>query len=343
LRIAYLGGARSEKGYQSLPAILAKLWAEHVERGQDRFIIQSAFDFPLPAAGANKLVADARTELGRLPHDKVELVDEPCRLSRKCDIGLLPYDRSRYYARCSSILVELLASGVPVVVPAGCWLADQLAEPNRQYHLSLRENQQIVGRVATDRSLHAKVPANADHLLLLLRWPVGLQLCTGGYARVEMTCWAAGGRMLGSRTVVVGPALPDRLSTALVRLAAGTAGVTVIWRNAYGAQAMEFRECELCFLRSDRPLPLGAVGLAAADRDQMADLLDDVIRHHAHYRTTALQFAPQWTEWHNPARVVSELVARASTTRRDIDSGLQAPPRPHYHSQPSTRNSSLRT
>jgi glycosyltransferase involved in cell wall biosynthesis len=352
LRIAFLGGARSEKGYQDLPAIVGKLWTEHVERGKTRFVIHSAFELPGPTAA----VAAARAALGRLPPDKVSLLDQPldsgdyCQLNRQCDIGLLPYDRSRYHARCSGVLVELLSAGVPVVVPAGTWLADQLAEPNRKYHLRLRESQPIAGRMTTGKSTSAAVPRAANYLLLSLRWPLGIQLCTGGYARVQMTCWAAGGRMLGRRAVVVGPGLPDRLSTALVRLEPDTAEVTVVWRNAYGTQPLEFGECELCFLRSDpaRPLPLGAVGLAAAEREQIAEMLDDVIRHHAHYRQTALEFAPRWNAWHNPARVVSELVARASSTRPQVDAPRPhgplshsplppGPPAPHYLGQPSVQ------
>ena len=305
-------------------------------------MIHSAFEHPGPSAA----VAEARAALGRLPPDKVSLLDEPlnsrdyCQLNRQCDIGLLPYNRSRYHARCSGVLVELLSAGVPVVVPAGTWLADQLAEPNRQYHLRLRESQPIVGRMTTGKSASATVPRAAKYLLLSLRWPVGIQLCTGGYARVQTTCWAAGGRMLGTHTAVVGPALPDRLSTALVRLDLGAAEVTIVWRNAYGPQPLEFSECELCFLRGDpaQALPLGAVGLAAAKREQVAEMLDDVIRHHAHYRRTALEFAPHWIAWHSPGRVVSELVARASTARPQIDAPLpHGLPAPHYIGQPTVQ------
>lgn len=42
------------------------------------------------------------------------------------DLGLFLYDPQRYVARCSGVLLELLARGVPVIVPDECWLADQL-------------------------------------------------------------------------------------------------------------------------------------------------------------------------------------------------------------------------
>ena len=40
------------------------------------------------------------------------------------DIGLFLYEPHRYVARCSGVLLEMLARGVPVLVPDHCWLAD---------------------------------------------------------------------------------------------------------------------------------------------------------------------------------------------------------------------------
>ncbi len=42
------------------------------------------------------------------------------------DIGLFLYDADRYVARCSGVLLEMMIRGVPVIVPDGCWLADQV-------------------------------------------------------------------------------------------------------------------------------------------------------------------------------------------------------------------------
>lgn len=40
------------------------------------------------------------------------------------DIGLFLYEPERYVARCSGVLLEMFARGIPVIVPDGCWLAD---------------------------------------------------------------------------------------------------------------------------------------------------------------------------------------------------------------------------
>jgi hypothetical protein len=44
------------------------------------------------------------------------------------DILLLPYQRDRYVMRTSGIFAEAAAYGLVTVVPAGTWMADQLAD-----------------------------------------------------------------------------------------------------------------------------------------------------------------------------------------------------------------------
>ncbi len=67
------------------------------------------------------------------PHSSPDYVD----FVRRSDIGCLLYQPREYYARLSSILVEYLAAGIPVLVPAGCWLGDQLTEVNWQHRAKL--------------------------------------------------------------------------------------------------------------------------------------------------------------------------------------------------------------
>ncbi len=54
-------------------------------------------------------------------------------LVRSSDIGLLLYDSTRYYARCSGVLLEMLSAGVPVIVPGGCWLSEQIHDENQRH------------------------------------------------------------------------------------------------------------------------------------------------------------------------------------------------------------------
>ena len=60
-------------------------------------------------------------------------------LVRSSHIGLMLYDAEQYYVRCSGVMVEMLKAGVPVIVPAGCWMADQISESIYAHRDSLCE------------------------------------------------------------------------------------------------------------------------------------------------------------------------------------------------------------
>src|SRR5205085_10195561 len=63
-------------------------------------------------------------------------------LIEKAHIGLLLHDAHSYYSRLSAVFQEYVCSGIPVIVPAGCWLGDQIAEENFQYVQSLLQTTQ---------------------------------------------------------------------------------------------------------------------------------------------------------------------------------------------------------
>lgn len=318
LRVSYLGDARYEKGYQCLPQIIKRVWDDYVATNRIRFLVQSDCNFPNPPQGNNIAVVEARAALGRLPLEKITFFDAPLdsseftRRTLQSDIGLLPYERAPYNVRCSGILIDALGVGMPVVVPAGSWLGDQLAESTREYHVSLRHGPRVCNRATVRSGLRLAVPVDTSDLVLFLRWPVDLKLCSGAYASVEATYWGRDGVRLGMWPTVVGPGRPDRMSTALVRLPPGTNGITLEWRNAYGPRPVDFREVEACFLTAEanRQTPRGAVGLVAADISQFPELLADIVEHYAHYRQTAAGAARRWNEWHNPARVLAELLSQ---------------------------------
>src|SRR5207253_1127145 len=51
-------------------------------------------------------------------------------LIQHADVGLLLHDAHSYYSRLSAVFQEYRCVGVPVIVPAGCWIGDQIAEEN---------------------------------------------------------------------------------------------------------------------------------------------------------------------------------------------------------------------
>ncbi|WP_228025780.1 glycosyltransferase [Synechocystis salina] len=127
IHIVYLGDARSEKGYQHLPALVADLWADYLKPGLAKFTIQSNYN----VAGGEEVILEAKLKLCQYPRSAVELIDhalEPdayYRLLASADMVVLPYNPMNYQ-RTSGVLTEALAAGKPVVVPQGSWLAEQV-------------------------------------------------------------------------------------------------------------------------------------------------------------------------------------------------------------------------
>lgn len=129
LTVTYLGDARIEKGFQHLPALVACVLAAR-PTGSVRFVIQSTFNLPGAEPGiraaVRRLVAFEPTGLVHLVH-KAPVLESFYALLAAADVVILPYDRAAYAMRSSGIQAQAMAAGRPVLVPAGTWLADELA------------------------------------------------------------------------------------------------------------------------------------------------------------------------------------------------------------------------
>jgi len=121
LRISVVGHPRRDKGRATLPALVQELWADLFQPGIVQLWLQG---------GKQKFRNLARTWLRHptairfLPHPLPQAAYYDALMAT--DIGLFLYDPSTYKRRCSGVLVEMLAAGVPVVVPADTWLAEQI-------------------------------------------------------------------------------------------------------------------------------------------------------------------------------------------------------------------------
>lgn len=144
LRIGVPGCVRAEKGTQNLVRVLQGMEREFLETREVQFLLQSHRLGKLAAPlrkHARMVSTPAEAEVCRAPVTVVKwpLASEDYKqFVCQTDIGLLLYNADDYYARLSGILVEQLAAGIPVIVPAGCWLAEQIAEPNWQHLDRLR-------------------------------------------------------------------------------------------------------------------------------------------------------------------------------------------------------------
>jgi len=127
LRIIYLGDAREEKGFHLLPDLVDALADKFFSEARARFVIQGY----ISVAGDNPMLSAARQRLAAYPPAHVELVTQQLGVAafhdlvRTADIVLLPYDCRAYARRSSGILIQALAAGRVVIVPARTWLARQ--------------------------------------------------------------------------------------------------------------------------------------------------------------------------------------------------------------------------
>jgi len=339
LRVIYVGDARGEKGYHHIPGIIRSLWAEYVETGKATFHLQSNYNIP---QGEPEAVV-ARSALEALPKDKVELFKRPMTSAEyrdfllSGDINLLLYDATNYYARSSGILVESLSAGVPVIVPAGSWLARQFLGPYQRRQAALKEAMRVLksytagdlrwsvhgnpranararGEITATAQGKAfawvRAPAGATHVLVTLRFGAGPQ---EAYVYVDQVD-ARGHELSEGRRLLVEAWPPrdgeDRKAVCLLATHPKTAKLWLAIGSLYAYASVAVTAVEVDFLapREAAAPPTGAVGLIYHDLGEVPGLLGEMIDHYPHYRATAAEFARECYAYHNADRLIEELV-----------------------------------
>jgi len=117
--VSFLGGARQERGALMIPEIVRLCGSIDV-----RFNVQLTDSWEL---GSN--VAALKT-LGVHPHVRLHegtLSREEYNDWMAESVVLLPYDAESYRWRSSGVYLEARCFGAPVIVPAGTWMADEVA------------------------------------------------------------------------------------------------------------------------------------------------------------------------------------------------------------------------
>jgi glycosyltransferase involved in cell wall biosynthesis len=125
IKLVYLGGARVEKGFNLIPAAHKALCEEFGAT------ILWRLQAPPNSTTEEPEVIAARKQLFAISDGSVETIEHNLSTAEfrslliSSDIVLLPYLPEFYRARSSGILVQALAAGKPVVVPANTWLSEQ--------------------------------------------------------------------------------------------------------------------------------------------------------------------------------------------------------------------------
>jgi hypothetical protein len=264
--------------------------------------------------------------------------EEYARWILRSDIGLFLYDPERYYAQLSSVLGEFLAAGVPVIVPAGCWLAEQIAEPIYRHQEELADRLGTLHTVPGEQVLwetsgpsyprnepgggsltfagapsalagELVIPEGAAELLCSFRWLSPTE--AGTYLRLHCEQFDESGNRVDQFSTVLGPRAGGRAVPALVHVHKRGRCLRLTWQNAYHGGIITVGDVRLSFLAA-RPegghSPYGAVGLIAADLSQVPRLLRDLLTHYPHYRDTAESFARTRGETYHPRHTLQQLL-----------------------------------
>ncbi|MCS7010655.1 MAG: hypothetical protein NZL98_04750 [Anaerolineales bacterium] len=349
LCIAYVGDARSEKGYHFLPHIVQDLWDNYMALGRVRFVIQSNYNSPQgePAAVV------ARAQLQSFPCDKVNLILNPLSteayrdLVLGSDVILILYDRDNYYARSSGIFAEALVAGKPVVVPAGTWMALQLEPFIYQYHEQVRQTETIVrtrlgqhlrwcrpGATETitteDGSLVLSgeailfcwlaAPTSATHLLLTFRQR-GEPL--GHFTQISIEQLDRSGDSVAQKMAVVGGGTYP--SSLMVSLEPQAWRIKLGLRNAFSLNPLEICDLRVDFLSVGYDLPLSAIGVVYSDPEEISKCCREIVDHVAHYRAWAKMFSEKWAAYHNPVCLLEHLVNYTRETKQTAPVSLSLP------------------
>ena len=347
VRIACLGHNRKEKGYRLLPNIIRNIWCDYLRAGQAQILLQTA------RRDLRRALDDLVAQLGTTAADAVEPIayaafpltlDRYAALVRSAGIGLLLYDGAQYYARCSGVLIEMLSAGVPVIVPAGCWLAEQICEENQRYIEELvsastdcsvvecnRVDWQPSDSVVMQSNGSAPSPALAlragaavvsqfdtfidcASLVVRFRWSQPLD---GIYVRIVAEQLDDRGYALGEFENIVAHRRTDGAIHAMFRLQSNARRIRVRLANAWNESEIRIDSLEFLLLRGEQR-PLGSVGLTAANVEQSGELLREILRYYKHYRRSASQFAAQCAQLHDASRIVAQLSRSSATVQESI-------------------------
>ena len=345
--IVVAGGVRAEKGQKGLPEIWPALQQQVLDPGLGFLVCQRKekpkwYQRRFSITSDKKLVEN-HSQVQYLPHPLS--TSQYQELIREAGIGLLTYDPASYANRRAGIFGEYLASGVPTLVPAGTWMADQLAAFQANYHQQVLREQSSAARWShsdfdwtpwnvptgsggitfdgSDVPAYAWSPVlpqsellDADERLLNMRfhwvWPKE----AGTYCRVEILFYDQQRQVVSADSVTVGQQHPDTAQSMLFRIPAQAHHFRLGLKNAFHDRNATIQRLRVDVLPTSAVLPVGVVGLTYDSLAQVPARLVELCSHHAHYRRTARQAADAWFLQHDPQATIAQLLDSESRAQR---------------------------
>ena len=338
LRLTCPGEFRREKSNANcLQNLVDQIWDRYLVNQRVRLALQRP-----PRRWPAKEKIELQPPMGQSPADAewVEYYSHPLdesayvELISDTDCGLLVYDSRAYYSRRAGVLGELLSNGKPVIVPAGCWLADQIQDSvfshvqrlvsqcgvatlgSSQWEWDSRNVPLPGGVLSFDQSRHpflfgfrrdrASLPGfNGLAIEFDWHWPQ----VRGVYCRVQVEFLDALGKVVGSSVQVVGHPGKAIKAAAVFQCFEPFESVRVKLTNAFHDSNASVRNLEIKCLDLEEPVAVGEVGVIAADQAEVPRAVDEIVQHYDHYRDTAQAHSRDWRNRHEPGQTIEHLVS----------------------------------
>lgn len=336
------GEMRREKGHGCyLQSLIDSISEDFLSTGLVKIAVQRPAQKWFSAKQKMEFQVPEARHHGVAPHSPLEYFPHPLpdqqyvELIKTSDCGLLFYDSRAYFSRRAGVLGELLSCGKPVIVPAGSWLAEQIAEPifkhgdqlirdfktirtisTREFEWA-SENVPLPGNVLSfDQSKHPfqfTTDRQPDENLMILEFDWHWPESPGTFCRIEFTQRDTAGTAISKTNSVVGHRRNNQKSNAIFELSPNTAFVEFKLSNAFHESTASIRRAQIRTIQldsSNTSQPVGAVGIIASDEADLANCVKEMVNHFAHYRDSAMQFSKQWRTRHEPQTTLDFLVGR---------------------------------
>lgn len=340
LRIACAGAVRAEKGQQYLTTLVNELWDEWFQNGKVQLAIQckptrigrrprQVVELPSGASFRKRerprFRRPSETCTDRIVHCRHPLPEHEYRaFIQSTDIGLLMYDARRYYARHAGIMGEFLSCGIPVIVPAGCWLSDQL-EPSIQQHrrslwwdepssaseFTLTRSPKLAGRASNESSTEERLwteiglPHTTKQFLTQVQGAIerGPQL----HLRCEAEFLDRESKPVGRSVEIVSTQENSTLLLAFNKPQNADI-VRLKFSSAFDPRQPVIERLRLKALTPNDIQPVGRVGLVVPSVEALPFAAREIAKHFEHYRNTAAEFAATWDASHHPSQTIDKLL-----------------------------------
>ena len=306
LTLGYLGDARDEKGFQHLPKLVEAFVPRRGETQRVRFLCQANFNVPDGEPGSRY----ARGILMQYDQTLVELVhgpfdsDEYGALLRRMDIVLIPYAAESYSARSSGILMEALAAGLPVLAPAGSWMA-RIAETSRRGYLhALFDGYEPVSRFSDYNGKISNKISNVDPRATCVVLRLGFDAAFAGYVRVKVRVLNEFGIQIETRQVI-SKAENGRVEVAIRKRPSSQFQWSV--RSIQGNVQLRPDEAELSFYTLDESVPLDDGIVLYDGPDEIVRATQDLVKFYTHHKRAAERLRDELRPFYDPAVLVEAL------------------------------------